>query len=102
MDPREVTEEAALTGRFPDDDGTLRDDSAPVEEAVPAGEVDEDDGMRPNEAVPLRDDLPGVVVTPPAEQRRSPGSHQPTEGLDPGVDREHLEHGSQGVRPEER
>jgi hypothetical protein len=57
-DPRRETEEAARTGRFPDDDGALRDDSAPVEREVPPEEVD-GETMRPNEAYPPPDDLPG-------------------------------------------
>ena len=57
-DPRRETEEAARTGRFPDDDGALRDDSAPVEREVPPDEVD-DDTAQPTRPYPPADDLPG-------------------------------------------
>ena len=53
-DPRRETEEAARTGRFPDDDGGLRDDSTPVEREVPPEDVD-DATLRLNEAYPLND-----------------------------------------------
>jgi hypothetical protein len=55
-DPRRETEEAARTGRFPDDDGGLRDDSTPVEREVPPEDVD-DATLRLNEAYPLNDKL---------------------------------------------
>jgi hypothetical protein len=77
-----------------------RGSTQPSEYVIPPDEVDDDDSMRPNEAVPFERDLPGVEVTSPAEQHRSPGSHQPTGGLDQGVDPEHLDHEGQGVRPE--
>ena len=43
LETRRVTEEAARTGRFPDENGILRDDSSPLEpeeshEARPASE----------------------------------------------------------------
>ena len=88
---RQETEEAAMTGRFPDGN-EVRDDSSPIE---PESETSE------REAVPFERDLPGVEITSPAQQRTDPGSHQATEGLDPGVATEHLSHASQGARPEQ-
>jgi hypothetical protein len=99
-DPRDETEEAARTGRFPDDDGGLRDDSAPIEREIPPEEVDDDDTMRFNEAYPLREDLPGVVVTPPSNHRRDENLDQSRGPFDPGVDTEHLRSPSQGARPD--
>jgi hypothetical protein len=37
-DPRRDTEEAARTGRFPDPDGTVDDDSNPIEPEAPVRE----------------------------------------------------------------
>jgi hypothetical protein len=105
-DARRETEEAARTGRFPDEAGTLRDESSPAEPAEPAEheippeEVDDDDTMRFNEAYPLRDDLPGVVVTPPSNHRRDENLDQSRGTFDRGVDTEHLRSPSQGARPD--
>lgn len=100
VDARAATEEAARTGRFPNGRGEVEDDGNPIEGTVPLDEIDDDDAMRPNEAVPFERDVPGVEVTPPATQHASPVPHQPTRGLDEGVDPEHLDHEGQGVRPE--
>jgi hypothetical protein len=103
QDPRRETEEAARTGRFPDEDGALRDDSTPVEPSeheIPPEEVDDDDTMRFNEAYPLREDLPGVVVTPPSNHRRDENLDQSRGPFDRGVDTEHLRSPSQGARPD--
>jgi hypothetical protein len=102
-DARRDTEEAARTGRFPDADGAVREDSSPAEPAehpIPPEEVDDDDTMRFNEAYPLRDDLPGVVVTPPSNNRRDENLDQSRGPFDRGVDTEHLRSPSQGARPD--
>jgi hypothetical protein len=46
LETRRVTEEAARTGRFPDDSGVLRDDSAPMEPEAPADEATTTDDLR--------------------------------------------------------
>ena len=48
-DPRAATEEAAETGRFPDEDGELRDDSNPLEpEADATNAVEEAARINPD------------------------------------------------------
>ena len=51
--------------------------------------------------IPLPKVDPGSRATDDhAAATASRGAHQPTEGLDEGVDDEHLSSSSQGVRPE--
>jgi hypothetical protein len=90
LDSRQVTEEAAMTGRFPDGD-EVRDDSNPIE---PEG----DDAGR--ESYPIELEQPGIV-----SGGRAPHSHGTNPGqsggeFDRGVATEHLRSASQGARPE--
>jgi hypothetical protein len=87
---RRETEEAARSGRFPDDDGQLRDDSTPVEPERPSWE---------RASHPLEEEQPGVVSAARSRHSHDTNPGQSGGEFDEGVATEHLRSPSQGARP---
>jgi hypothetical protein len=94
-DERQETEEVARTGRFPDDQGGLRDDSNPLEPET---------STRPDwerESHPLEDEAPGVVSGARSVHSHDTNPAQSGGDFDERVATEHLRSPSQGARPTE-
>ncbi len=91
-DERARTEEAARSGRFPDESGEFRDDSNPMEPEKPATT-----GER--ESHPLDQEQPGVVSGARSVHSHDTNPAQSGGEFDEGVATEHLRSPSQGARP---
>jgi hypothetical protein len=89
---RAETDEAAATGRFPDERGELRDDSNPIE---PEG-----DAPVERESHPLNQEQPGIVSGARSVHSHDTNPSQSGGEFDEGVATEHLRSPSQGARPE--
>lgn len=87
---RRETEEAARSGRFPDETGQLEDESSPLEPERPSWE---------RESHPLEEEQPGVVSAARSTQSHDTNPEQRGGEFDEGVATEHLRSPSQGARP---